>query len=136
MSTNTKVSWIAAFRPLLLVAIMTTSLMIIFREKLIGWKMNTDVLIWGNLVLFIATISSFYFFYRSLAKRSLAFLNMVYMGLFVKLGLCLMASFLYIYLAGKSVNKPAILALMGLYLVYTFIELMIITRLGREQQNG
>ena len=110
--------------------------MIIFRERLIGWKMNTDVLIWGNLVLFIATISSFYFFYRSLAKRSLAFLNMVYMGLFVKLGLCLMASFLYIYLAGKSVNKPAILALMALYLVYTFIELMIITRLGREQQNG
>lgn len=136
MSTNTKVSWIAAFRPLLLIAIMSTALMIIFREKLANWNMNTDVLIWGNLILFIATISSFYFFYRSLAKRSLAFLNMVYMGLFVKLGLCLMASFLYIYLAGKSVNKPAILALMGLYLVYTFIELMIITRLGREQQNG
>ena len=136
MSTNTKVSWIAAFRPLLLIAIMSTALMIIFREKLAIWNMNTDVLIWGNLILFIATISSFYFFYRSLAKRSLAFLNMVYMGLFVKLGLCLMASFLYIYLAGKSVNKPAILALMGLYLVYTFIELMIITRLGREQQNG
>ena len=135
MSTNTK-SWIAAFRPLLLVAIMTTSLMIIFRDQLVGWKMNTDVLIWGNLILFIATISSFYFFYRSLAKRSLAFLNMVYMGLFVKLGLCLMASFLYIYIAGKSVNKPAILALMGLYLIYTFIELMIITRLGRAQQNG
>lgn len=136
MSTNNPKSWIAAFRPLLLVAILSTSLMIIFRDKLVGWKMNTDVLIWGNLILFIATISSFYFFYRSLAKRALAFLNMVYLGLFVKLGLCLMASFLYIYIAGKSVNKPAILALMGLYLIYTFIELMIITRLGREQQNG
>ncbi len=136
MTSPTTTSWIVAFRPLLLLAIMVTSLMIVFRERLSLWKIDTDVLIGGNLVLFIATLVSFYFFYKSLAKRSLAFLNMVYMGLFVKLGLCLLASFIYIYIAGKAANKPAIMALMGLYLLYTFVELMIITKLGRKEQNG
>lgn len=136
MSNSASSSWIVAFRPLLVMAILFTTGMIVFRERLSAWKMDPDVLIAGNLILFIATLVSFYFFYKSLAKRALAFLNMVYMGLFVKLGLCLMASFIYIYIAGKAANKPAILALMGLYLLYTFVELMIITKLGRQQQNG
>ena len=69
-------------------------------------------------------------------KSPHAFITMVYLGMFVKMLLLLFAAFIYIYTAGKNVNKPAILAGMGAYLIYTSIEMYLILRLNKQKENA
>jgi hypothetical protein len=54
----------------------------------------------------------------------------------VKLFACIIAAFIYIATAKDGVNKAALFTLMGLYLVYTFIEVGILTKLLRQKSNG
>jgi hypothetical protein len=46
------------------------------------------------------------------------------------------AAFIYIQMAKKEVNKPALFACMGLYLVYTFIEISTLTKMLKQKKNA
>lgn len=88
----------------------------------------------SNLILFIATAISFYFYYQALNNNKVhAFLRSIYGAMFIKMLICLFAAFLYILSAGKSVNKGAILASMFLYFLYTFVEIAIIMKLSKQR---
>lgn len=100
-------------------------------------KIDFQVFRWVNLTVFLATIFS-YFFYRKAVgnKNPHSFITMVYLGMLVKMLLLLFAAFIYIYTAGKNVNKPAILAGMAAYLIYTSIEMYLILRLNKPKGNA
>lgn len=106
------------------------------RSLLEKWNIDANVLIIGNLILFIATTASFYFYLKSLQdNRAHTFVRFIYTGMFIKLGLCLVASFLYIMVAGKQVNKGGIIGCMAIYFLYTVMEVVILTKLSRQKKN-
>ena len=125
-----------AFRPLMLIFIITTALFITSKARFAQWNINADVLIIGNVVLFLATAVSFFLFSRSLgSKNPQAVVRSVYGGVFSKMMICLITVFIYISIVGKEVNKAGIFGCMFLYLLYTTIEVMVLMKLSKQKKN-
>ena len=125
------------FVPIVLVFIILNGVFVGARTMLQRWGADQDVLIIGNLFLMLITLLSY-----GLAKRGLtnpnphAFVRSVYSSILLKLFVCLIAAFVYIALYKKDLNKPAFFTLMGLYLVYTFMEVSVLTKALKQQKNA
>jgi len=126
---------VRAFVPVAVIFIVTTIIFIAVPTLDFLWNMDKRVMIAGNVILFIATLVSFYLFSRSLGNNNVhAFLRMIYGGMFAKMLICLFAALLYIMIAKKNVSKGAVFGLMFLYFVYTFVEISIIMKLSRKDR--
>jgi hypothetical protein len=91
----------------------------------------------GNLVLFLATGTSFFLYYKALRNNNVqAFLRMIYGGMFLKMMICLFSTFIYIMIAGKSVNKAGIIVCLFLYLVYSFVEIVLLLKQSKQRKNA
>jgi Ca2+/Na+ antiporter len=98
---------------------------------------DQGVLIIGNLILFAATLVSFVFAKQGLRSQNpQAFVRSVYASIMIKLFICVIAALIYIFLFRKNVNRPALFTCMGLYLVYTFVEVSVLTKLLKEKKNA
>ena len=127
----------SALLPVIILFIVLNSLFISGRNFLGRIDADQSVLITGNLVLFAATLLSFLFAKRGLkSENPKAFVRGVYMSILVKLFICIIAALIYIFLFRKDLNKPALFTCMGLYLVYTFIEVSVLTKLLKEKKNA
>jgi len=125
------------FRPITLVFILSSALFVAWNRRLTGYGINVDVVTIGNLVLFIATLVSFYLYHKALLNDRVAvFLRMIYSGMFIKMMICLFAAIIYISVAGKSTNKGAVFICMFLYFLYTFLEMSILMKLSKQNKNG
>ena len=128
-----------SFWPIAAVFIIVALLALTARNWLAEqWKMDYLVLSVGNLVLFLATAFSFYLYSRALRnKNPHLFLRMMYSSLLIKMAFCLAATLLYLFVAGKDINKAAILACFVLYMVYTYMEVKVLMRLSKNSpKNG
>ena len=97
---------------------------------------DQSVLIVGNLIVFAATVLSFLFANRGLKSANpQAFVRSVYLSIMVKLFVCIIAALTYIFLFRNNLNKPALFTSMGLYLVYTLIEVSVLTKLLKGKKN-
>jgi hypothetical protein len=124
------------FIPILLIAIILNGLFVIGRSRLEAWNFDQNVLIIGNSLLCVITLFSYFVATRGLRNTNPhAFMRSVYGSIMMKLFLCIIAAFIYIAAYGKSLNKPALFTLMGLYLVYTFIEVSVLTKLLKNKPN-
>jgi hypothetical protein len=54
----------------------------------------------------------------------------------IKFFVCLAVVFIYIASVKKELNKPALFTCMGLYLVYTIMEVGILMKLLKKKANG
>lgn len=98
---------------------------------------DQSVLIAGNLVVFLATLLSFLFASRGLTSPNpQAFVRSVYLSIMVKLFVCIIAALIYIFVFRNNLNKPALFTCMGLYLVYTLLEVSVLTRMLKEKKNA
>ena len=126
-----------SFLPVVILFVVINSLAVALRSKLEAWNVSQDLLIYGNLFLFSVTFFSFLIARKGLQNENPnAFVRSVYGSIMFKLFLCLIAAFVYIAIQKKGLNKPAFFGLMGLYLVYTFIEVSILTRLLRRKPDA
>ncbi len=124
------------FVPVVLLFVLVNALALSLRSRWLAWKVDQDLLIAGNLFLFAVTFFSFLIARKGLQSTNPnAFVRSVYGSIMFKLFLCLIAAFTYIAIQKKGLNKPAFFSLMGLYLVYTFLEVGILTRLLRHKPN-
>ncbi len=123
--------------PIVLVFIIINAFLLTGTHFLNRWEADRDALIIGNAILFAVTLVSY-----MLAKKGLksvnphAFVRSVYTSMMLKLFACAIAAFIYIATYRNGVNKPALFALMGLYLLYTFIEVSALTKMLRQKSNG
>jgi hypothetical protein len=125
------------FFPIVVLFLVFNALFITGRNWLNKFNADKDVLIVGNLILFIATVLSFFLYTRALRNdKPHKFLKYIYGGMFLKMLICLIAAFIYIASYGQNVNKPAIFGCMFLYFVYTFVEVSILLRLSKQQKNA
>ena len=137
MSTAKNKNVLRAFLPVIGVFIIVNSFLLAAAGLLGRWDIDRDVLLVGNLILFLATCVSFYFYNKSLQNNNVhVIMRMVYAGMFIKLLLCLVTSFIYISTAGKQVNKGAIFGCMLLYFVYTFFEVAVLMKISKQNKNA
>jgi hypothetical protein len=125
------------FMPIVLFFIILNTLFITGTSMLNRWNADKEVLIFGNILLFAVT-----FFSLIVARKGLqstnphAFVRAVYSSILLKLFVCMIAAFIYISIFKQDLNKPAFFTLMGLYLVYTFIEVAILTKMLKVKADG
>lgn len=101
------------------------------------WTMDYRVLLVGNGILFLATAFSLYLYSKALrSSNTQLFLRMLYSSLLIKMGFTLLATFLYLSLAGKEVSKSAILGCFGLYIVYTYLEVKVLMGMSKKQPKN
>ena len=123
--------------PVVLLFIIINTLAISLRGRWAAWNVNQEVLIIGNLFLFLITLVSFFVAKRGLHNANPHVFSRSVMGsIMVKMFLALIAAFIYISIYKKSLNKPALFICMGLYLVYTFLEVSSLTRLLRTKPDA
>lgn len=124
------------FVPIVLLFIILNGLAISLRTRWVSWNIDQDVVIAGNLLLFAITFISFLMAKKGLQnKNPHAFTRSIYGSIMLRMFLCMIAAFIYIAINKKDLNKPALFICMGLYLVYTFLEVSILTRMLRQKPN-
>ena len=98
---------------------------------------DRDVLILGNLLLFGVSFIAYYITWRSLqSSNPQAFLRAMYGSFMVKFFLTAMVAFIYIMVAKKNVNKPALGICAVLYILYSFVEIKALLKLLKKKKNG
>ncbi|MET0393750.1 MAG: hypothetical protein ABW019_11445 [Chitinophagaceae bacterium] len=123
--------------PVLLIFIILNAFFIAGKTMLGRWGINHEVLIVGNLLLALVTFVSYSLLQRSLGSANPhSFMRAIYGGFIIKFILIAAAAFIYIMATREKVNKPAIAICMFLYLVYTFLEVSVLTRMLKEKKNA
>jgi hypothetical protein len=124
-------------QPVILLFLVLNAFFIAGKNMLSRWGVDQGVLIGGNAILFVITLISYTLAQRGLnSPNSHAFVRGVYGSVMIKLFLCLIAAFIYISTNKSNLNKPALFTCMGLYLVYTFMEVSALMKLLREKKNA
>ena len=122
--------------PVILFFIALNAFFLSGKNMLSRWGMDQDVVILGNVLLFIITLLSFMLGLKGLKNPNPhAFVRSVYSSMMLKLFLCIIAVFIYVSMNRTGYNKPALFTCMGLYLVYSFMEVSILMKLLKEKTN-
>ena len=121
------------FLPVLVLFFIVNTIVLLASAPAAALKIDIKVVLSGNLILLMATLGSYIFYNRSIREQKMqAFLRNIYAGMFIKFGLCMMSAFFYILIMGKNVNKWGIITVLGLYLLYTIVEVVIVFRLNKK----
>jgi hypothetical protein len=123
--------------PVLFIFILSTALFVLFRSVLTTIGVDVKALLAGNIILFIATFFALVLFLRAMHTTSPhVIMRMTYSALGLKLLICAATMLVYVVVKGKDINRGAVFACLGLYCIYTFIEVKMLLRQGRQQKNG
>lgn len=123
--------------PVILVFVILNALFVGLRSRWAAWGVDNQVLIIGNVFLFVITLISFLISRKGLHhKNPHVFTRSVMGSIMIKMFLSIIVAFIYISIYKKDLNKPALFICMGLYLVYTFLEVASLTRLLRRHPNA
>lgn len=120
-----------------LLFVLLNAFFVIGQKRLAEKGFNTDVLIVGNVLLLAVTLTSYLLLYKSLnAANPNAFVRAMYSGFIIKFFVIALAAFIYIMVAKKAVSKPSLIVCAGLYFLYTFIEVSVLTKLLKLKKNA
>lgn len=109
----------------------------VFSSQFAAKGFDVNLLMGGNLLLLAITLISMYLLTGGLkASSTNAFLRSVYGGFMFKFFIVAAAVFGYAYLVDGKINKPSVFTLMGLYLVYTFVETRALLQQTKKSNNG
>jgi len=124
-------------RPMILVFILLNVFLITARQLIVSRGVDQEVLVIGNLLLFVVSVTTFLITHRSLqSSNPNTFVRAMYGGFIIKFFAVATAAFVYIMLTNKNVNKPALIACMLLYVVYTFIEVKTLLGFLKQKKNA
>jgi hypothetical protein len=128
---------LAPLRPLIILFIVLNGFFIAGKNMLAKWGVDQTVVIVGNLILFVISLISFLLSRRSLKSNNPhVFVRAMYANVMIKLFVCIAAAFIYFTSAKKNINKSGLFICMGLYIIYTVIEVSSLTKLLRNKKNA
>ena len=124
-------------RPMILIFIFLNAFFLLGKGWLAKKGIDQDVLMIGNMLLFFVSLITFLITNRSLqSSNPNAFVRAMYGGFIIKFFVVAIAAFVYIMVAKKNVNKPALFTCMGLYIIYTFFEVSSLLRVLKQKKNA
>ncbi len=116
-------------RPLVLFFLITNALFVVGEKKIIAWGMKQDVLIIANILLFICSLIGLLLqLNASKNPNPNAIVRAVMAGMGLKLIGFAAALLIYLSMVGKDKSVYSIYASLGLYVVYTWIEVRLFLR--------
>lgn len=121
-------------RPLVILFLLTTALFLAFHSLLQLMKIDYTVLIVASLLLFVLSMVNIYLQLKNLANPNPnAMVRGVISGTFLKLFVLGAAVIIYLLAAGPGRSFNAVFAAMGLYIIYTWLEVRISLRLTAKK---
>ena len=118
-------SLVKKFIPVIGLFLLINLIVIIFGNSLKEYGFDIGFLIVANLILFLLTFLGFYIQTRGVRSTNIhAFIRGIYSSFLIKMFVIVGAILIYILVMGGEANKPSILTSMGIYLIYTFLEVV------------
>jgi len=109
----------------------------VFGNSLKEYGFNIGFLVVANAILFILTFLGFYIQTKGVRSTNInAFIRGVYSSLLLKMFVIVVAILVYILVMRGEANKPSILASMGIYLVYTSLEVIQLMKIARKKPDA
>ena len=91
----------------------------------------------ANTVLCILSFSGFLIQMKGLKSSNInAFIRSVYSSLLLKMVIIMIAVIVYIFITGGKINKPSLFTSMGLYFLYTSIEVTQLMKIARRKPDA
>ena len=88
----------------------------------------------GNVALALISLFSFFTISKGLqSENNSAFIRAKYTGTLVKFFACLALLLIYIFLHHQKVHKPSLFLFLGMYVVYSALEAIPLSRLAKKQ---
>jgi hypothetical protein len=123
--------------PVITLFVVLNAFFLTAKNMLEKYGFDREVLIVGNAILFVVTLLSFWISLRTLkSENPHKFVRGATMNTMLKLFICAFAAFIYIFSFRAQVNKPALFTCIGLYFVYSLLEVSVLTRLLKGKKNA
>lgn len=124
-------------RPLLIIFAALSAFFITGKAWLAKSGIDITLVVIGNLLLFVVSIAAYFILQKSLkSSNPHAFVRSVNAGFIIKFMVIAIAAFIYIYMAGKNLNKPGLLMCAGIYIIYTTVETMALMKTLKKRKNA
>lgn len=117
-------TFIRALNPITFFLFMPTCILLfLFKNHMINWGLDFDVLFVGNLLLYAITAVALSFHLKGVKnKNPNVFFRMVYGSMILRMFLCIIIVVVYALLAGNALNKYSLLLCFVFYFLYSFLE--------------
>jgi FtsH-binding integral membrane protein len=87
----------------------------------------------ANVVLALLSIGSYLMMQKKVKEeRAQAFVNGVYSATLLRLMVCLGSIFIYAYTNRDHLHKPTVFVMMGMYILYSFLETVTMSKAARK----
>jgi hypothetical protein len=130
-------SLVKKFIPVIGLFLLINLIVFIFGNSLKEYGFDIGFLIVANLILFLLTFLGFYTQTRGVRSTNIhAFIRGIYSSFLIKMFVIVGAILIYILVMGGEANKPSILTSMGIYLVYTFLEVVQLMKIARKKPDA
>lgn len=124
---------IRALLPLAGIFLFTSLSILVFKNQLQHAGFDTSVLNGANILFFAISILSFFIQLRGISNTNpYVFVRSVMSGMMMKMLVCLIATFAYVYYAGNY-NKKSVFVALFLYLIYLSIEVFVIMKMNKKK---
>lgn len=123
-------------RPLLIAFVLLNGILLAFQQKLKNKNVSIDVVLVANILLFGVSMANIWFQLKSLRNpnpNSAAVIRGLMAGTFLKLFVLAIATMVYLVAAGDGRSINAIFVAMGLYILYTWMEVRISLRMNPKK---
>ncbi|MEO8415580.1 MAG: hypothetical protein ABI472_18100 [Ginsengibacter sp.] len=125
------------FVPVIALFVFINILVFIFKNFLLLHDVDIEFLLAANMILFLLCFSGFFLQMKAMKSSNMnAFIRGVYSSLLLKIFIVIFALGLYLFLVRGKVNKPALFTSMGLYIVYTGLEVAQLMKISRKKPNA
>ena len=126
-----------AFVPIALVFIILNGVIILAKNFLSGYGFDIDFLIYANAFLLLVSITGFMLQRKGLqSSNPQAFVRGMYASLMFKMFITMLAVLIYAFLLRSKINKPGIFTAMGMYIIYTVVEVATLMKVARKKKNA
>ena len=120
--------------PVLFLFVIVNVIIFLLKDVMARHDFDINFILIANLLLFVLIGFSMMVQLRSLhSANNHAFIRGVYTSMMIRMFVCMIAVFIYIYSMSGKVNKPGLFTAMGLYILYTAVEVNALMKAVRNK---
>ncbi len=117
--------------------ILVNAAAFIFKTFLHDHGFGIKFLLAANFLLFCLSMLAFIIQARGLQSvNTNVFIRSVYASLLVKIFIVIIALAVYLFITKGKINRPSVFTAIGLYILYTFIEVKQLMKISRRKTNA
>ena len=128
---------IKKFIPVIGLFLLVNLILFIFGNSLKESGFNIGFLVAANAILFLITFLGFYVQTKGVRSTNVnAFVRGVYSSLLIKMFIIVVAIVIYILAMGGKTDQLSILTAMGIYIIYTAVEVVQLMKIARKKPDA